>query len=161
MWHIHWDQQNYTNTNACPGAQALARQTQHEVWWPIIVAWPEATWLASAAISAERCFATLLCRNSISLTSLLSQAVCDLCWVHAQKICLVQRVKQDLCLEVSLLYTYFLSCKRELMVSVLYVILHKYPPPTEWYVKVGLHLYFYFLVSYGCSLVWTGITINH
>lgn len=51
---------------------------------------------------------------------------------------------------------------RELLVSVLHVItLHKYPPPTEWYVKAGLCFYLYFLVSYNFSLAWTAIAINH
>lgn len=56
MWHIHWDQQNDSNADSCPGTQALARQAQHEAWWPTITVWPEATCLAAAAISARCCF---------------------------------------------------------------------------------------------------------
>lgn len=110
MWHVHWDLQNDSNTDTRPGAQALARQTQRGVWWPTITVWPEATCLAAAAMSAERCFAVLPYRNSICLTSLLSQGVCDLCWVHAQKIRFGQRIKRDRFLEVSFLCACLLSC---------------------------------------------------
>lgn len=162
MWHIHRDRQSDTNTDTCPGARALAGQTQRQVWWPPSLSDQRPP--ARQRLPSQQSTALQPCCTetpSLVPASYHEVRVTFAGCMHRKYVSCKGSSKISFWSSAFYAPTCLAATARRLMVSAFHVILHKYSPPTEWYVKAGLHFSLYFLVSCNFSLAWTGITINH